>query len=92
MKVNFLHPRSSELFSADVAGSCTGADAIKGLLDAGFLTPAPAGMPYGLVSQKTGKEMLPQTSLEEAGVGPDDTISVFQEGRGAAPGRFSSGG
>ena len=69
LEVHFTHPRESgSLFTAEVAPYCTGAQAIQGLIGASFLTPPPEGRPYTLAVDRTGQQITPNMTLEQAGV------------------------
>jgi hypothetical protein len=83
MKVSFSHPRSSDSFPADVEAECTGSEAVAGLVEARFLSQPSESEPYGLALQRTGKEILPPTTLGEVGIREGDTVAVTQSGRGA---------
>lgn len=88
IEVRFMHPRdSSQYFTAELAPSCTGEQAVQGLLagdDKGpFLQPAPAGRPYELVVSRTGKQITPNMTFDQAGVSDGDVIEVRQAGQGA---------
>jgi hypothetical protein len=86
LKLNFIHPRTSIGYSADVAPECTGAVALQGLQSPAtgpFLDPAPQGRPYELVVARSNK-MIPATqSFAEAECQTGDTIEVRQSGQGA---------
>ena len=87
IEVNFAHPRSAKLFTAEIGPQCTGQQAIEGLLvgdDQGpFLEQAPAGRPYELVLKKSKKAITPNMTFEQAGVESGDVIEVRQAGQGA---------
>lgn len=83
MEIQLLHPQNSAAFKADVDPTTTGATCIRGLIDAGFLTPAPSGRPYSLMVSRTRTQILPSTTMQEAGVIPQDSLAVLQMEQGA---------
>jgi hypothetical protein len=86
IKVYFTHPRDSRAFPAEVEPTCTGKQAIEGLLvgdsSGPFLDPPPPGRPYSLVTKK-GKQIAPNMTFQEAGVSSGDVITIHQDGQGA---------
>ncbi len=83
MKINLLHPRTSQAFTADVDPNTTGATCIQGLIDQKFIEPAPRGRPYALQVTRTSKQVLSTTTMQEAGVQENDALAVHQMEQGA---------
>jgi hypothetical protein len=83
MKATFLHPRTSEAFTADVEPNTTGKTCVDELIKANFIQPPPEGRPYGLLVTRTNKQMLSSMTMEQAGVGPDEIIAIIQMEQGA---------
>ena len=83
MTVYFLHPRDSRTFSADIDPETTGTQCIQGLEQARFLASAPPNQPYTLQLQRTQQQILPATSMQEAGVQDNDQLAVLQREQGA---------
>jgi hypothetical protein len=83
MNLNFLHPRISTAFKADVDATTTGETCIQGLIDAKFIDAPPQGRPYSLVVTRNQKQILPTTTMQEAGVMPGDSLAVLQMEQGA---------
>ena len=83
MEVNFLHHRDSKLFNADVDPDTTGETCIRGLIESKFIKKAPSSRPYGLSLNRTNKQILARTTMQEAGVVGGDSIQVLQEEQGA---------
>ena len=84
MNVVFLHPRDSRAFEARVDADTTGTTCIQGLVDSKFLEPAPRGRPYALLVTRTQQQMLPSTTIQEAGVQESDSLAVLQMEQGAS--------
>lgn len=88
VRVTFTNPRGGGGgFEANINPQCTGQMAIQGLMlgnEAGaFLPPPPPGRPYELIVKRSGKNITPNMTFEEAGVVDDDVIEVQQAGQGA---------
>jgi hypothetical protein len=86
LKLNFLHPRTSTNFSADVSPECTGAIALQGLQSPAtgpFLDPEPQGRPYELVLARGSKMITSTQSFADAQCQTGDTIEIRQSGQGA---------
>jgi hypothetical protein len=85
--IQFTHPRSSKIFTAEVGSNCTGERAIEGLLlgdeQGPFLEPAPLGRPYQLCIIRSHACIRPNQTFAEAGVVSGDVIEIRQDGQGA---------
>lgn len=82
MMVHFTHPTRSEVYHADVAPECTGATAVKGLIDANFLEP-PGKFSYDLTLDRTSATIGPNATLASCGLQEGDVVSVLRRGSGA---------
>lgn len=83
MQVTFLHPTTSEVFNADVDGHTSGQTCLEGLITEGFLERAQSGRPYAMTLSSSGRQILPQTTMAQAGVADGSVISVVQQEQGA---------
>ncbi len=83
MKVTFLHPRESLTCEADVDPTTTGETCIRGLVGVDFIHEAPTGRPYTLVHTRTQRQVLPTTTMQEAGVNHGDSVAIQQMEQGA---------
>lgn len=83
MKVQFLHPRTSLGFEADVDLETTGKTCLDNLIKERFLEPPQDGRPYGMVLQRTNHQILPTMSMKEAEVHTGDSILILQQEQGA---------
>lgn len=87
IEVSFTHPRSAELFTAEISPQCTGQKAIAGLMIGGdegpFLEQPPAGRSYRLVIKSTLGEISPNMTFAEAGVSNGDVVEVQLTAAGA---------
>lgn len=84
MKVNFLHPRDSSTFPAEVDPETTGQTCLAGLIDSKFLSKAPRGRPYSLVITRTQVQVLAQSTMLQSGVQDNDSLAVQQMEQGAS--------
>ena len=85
MLVNFLHPRGSRTYKADVDQGTTVKTCVDNLVGANWLETAPADRPYAMVVQRTQRQALPQMTRSEAGVIENDSLAILQMERGATP-------
>jgi hypothetical protein len=85
MKVDFLHPRDSRAFPAEVEQDTTAKTCLDQLTVECFIEPAPKGRPYALVVQRTRQQMLPEMTMRDAGVQNNDALAILQQEQGAAP-------
>lgn len=84
IRVSFTHPRESgAIFQAEVALTCTGRQAIGGLVEAQFLTVAPQGQPYSLALARNGKQITANTTFADVGVADGDVLNVYMDNQGA---------
>lgn len=84
IKINFLHPRDSREFIAEVTNSTTGQQALDGLVRAGFIEAANGSRAYTLQASKSGKTIPLTASLIAQGVGEGDIVAVTETSAGAA--------
>jgi hypothetical protein len=83
MKVIFAHPRDSSTYEANVAGDCTGQEAINGLVEARFIEAAGPSRAYSLKAVKSGNAIPPSQTLEAAGLKDGDNVAVLLSESGA---------
>jgi hypothetical protein len=84
--IEFLHPKTSESFSAALSPQCPAEVALRRLQMAEtgpFLEAAPAGRPYQLVVERTAQELTPNTTMADAGLKSGDRLLVMQKMQGA---------
>ena len=81
--LKFLSPQSGAPLDADVELGASVQDVIDNLIEGQFLKPASSDRSYSLVLARTGQALLPQQSLEQAGVQSGDHIEVTQSLTGA---------
>ena len=84
MKIEFMHPRHSLTFPADVDEDTTGRTCIDNLVGEGFIPPPASGQPYAIVVQRTNRQLLPQTTMQEAQVVNGDSLCILQQEQGAS--------
>jgi len=88
LEVRFAHPRQSDqMFTAEIVEQCTGSQALMGLMvgdaQGSFIDPPPAGRQYELIVSRTGVQISPNMTFDEAGVKDGDVIEVRLAGQGA---------
>ncbi len=83
ISVKFLHPRESRTLQADVDPDTMCETCIDGLVAEKFLPPPPPGQPYALMLDRTRQQLLPTTTMGEAGVTSGDSLAVHQMEKGA---------
>lgn len=86
MTLNFLHPRTSMTYPAQVAPACTAKLALDQLtspVTGPFLDPPAAGRPYQLVVSRLNAQLAPTQTMAQAGVVDGDVLEVRQQGQGA---------
>jgi len=86
LRIVVSHPRTSETFEADVSPRCPARVVLTSLQSEAtgpFLEQAPAGQPYALVLSKSGRQLTPNTTMEDAEVVDGDQLEVQQMGQGA---------
>lgn len=81
--VEFLHPRSSQAFRAEVGPATTGQQALDGLARASFIDPAGSGRAYALQHVRTGRTVPLSASLAGSGVQDQDQVAVTETSAGA---------
>ncbi len=84
LTVSFLHPRDSREFKAEIGPATTGAQAIDGLVKAGFIDAPGRDKAYALTHQKTGKTIPTSAAIMGAGVEDGDAVAVTETSAGAA--------
>jgi hypothetical protein len=81
--VQFTSPHTSVATELDLSPEMTGSQVLAGAEQNGLLPKPQPGQPYGLVLQRTGAAITPNTSLQQAGVKTGDILTVTQAGQGA---------
>ena len=72
-----------DVFEADVATDCTGAEVLRGLVEAGYLAAPTAQHQYELINPKTGKDIPSGQTLQDAAVENDDVLKIASTHHGA---------
>lgn len=83
MKIIFLHPTDSLVFPAEVDPDTTGKTCTDNLVAERFIEPPPAGRPYAMAVQRSQRQVLPQMTMQEAGVQDKDALVILQQEQGA---------
>jgi hypothetical protein len=72
-----------DTFEAEVAADCTGQEIVRGLVEAGYLAAPSGNRSYRLTNGRTGVEIVPSMTLEQAGVVPGEVLTVTSDHHGA---------
>lgn len=83
MDVTFTHPMDSSTFKATIESTTTGQECIDGLVEDSFIPTTTPDHPYSLINKRTGMQILPAMSMEQAAVQDKDVISVQRAEKGA---------
>lgn len=83
MQITFLHPRDSRTLEADVEPLTNGERCVRGLVESRFIEPPTRNRPYSLVVSRSQRQILPSTTMQQAGVVEGDSLAVLQMEQGA---------
>ncbi len=89
MEIRFTHPRTSDVYVADVSPLLTAQQALQALLSADtgpFLPPLGPGEDDKLILRRTNMIIPPGETMQSAGVGEGDVVDVMRGGQGAEEG------
>jgi hypothetical protein len=81
--VTFTHPRSSQTRKAEVGPKTTVEQALKGLVEQGFLDPPSKERGYAVALASSGEQIPHTATFTSAGVKDGDTVSVVETSMGA---------
>jgi hypothetical protein len=70
-------------FEADVAADCTGAEVVRGLIEAGYLTGPTSDDAFVVTNARTGTVVAPNASLEASEVRDGEVLTIMKDHFGA---------